>query len=282
MGYRPIGAHVPVSGGLATAGLRYAATVGAEVIQLFVSNPRGWALSNGDPAEDAALAQSGLPVYVHASYLVNLASPDPQTAARSAESLRHALRRAAEIGAGGVVVHAGSAVTGEHARARRQVRDKLMPLLDDIEDHGPCLLLESMASPGLCARVTDFAIYLDALSWHPRLGICLDTCHVYAAGHDLAAPGGVAWMLDALQSAVGPGSLKLVHANDSKDPCGSRRDRHEHIGAGYIGAGPLGTEPFRELLHHPLTAGIPFIVETPGPAKPHAHDIAVLKALRKQ
>ncbi len=275
----PIGAHVPVSGGLATAGLRYAAKVGAEAIQVFVSNPRRWALTDGNPAEDAAFTrEADLPVFVHASYLVNLGSPDTQTSARSAESLRHALRRGAEIGARGVVVHTGSAVNGDRAAALRQVRETLLPLLDSIEDEGPDLLLESMAGKGqmLCAAVTDFAAYLQALGRHPRVGICLDTCHVFAAGHDLGGPGGVPQLLEALGSAAGPGRLKLVHANDSRDPCGSRRDRHEHIGAGHI-----GTQAFRELLHHPLTAGVPFVVETPGPAEPHARDIALLKELRK-
>jgi deoxyribonuclease-4 len=275
---RLIGAHVPVAGGLATAGLRYAATVGAEAIQVFVSNPRGWALAPGHQAQDAVLAQhADLPVFVHAPYLVNLGSPDAQTAERSVASLRHALRRGAEIGALGVVVHTGSAVRGDREMALRQVRELLLPVLDGIGEHGPDVLLESMAGQGnvLCAAVADFATYLDALDWHRRAGVCLDTCHAYAAGHDLSAPGGAAATLDALHDAVGPGRLKLVHANDAKDPCGSRRDRHENIGAGH-----LGTAPFRDLLRHPLTAGVPFIVETPGPATAHARDVATLKALR--
>jgi deoxyribonuclease-4 len=276
---RPIGAHVPVAGGLATVGLRYAATVGAKAIQVFVSNPRGWALTASDPAQDAAFARrAAVPVYVHASYLVNLASPDPLTAERSVASLRHALRRGAQIGARGVVVHPGSAVGGDKEAALRQVRELLLPVLDEIGERGPDVLLESMASQGgtLCAAVTDYGPYLDALDRHPRAGVCLDTCHVYAAGHDLRAPGGVAGMLGELQAAAGAGRLKLVHANDSKDGCGSRRDRHENIAAGHI-----GKEPFRELLCHPLTADVPFIVETPGPAAAHGRDIAMLRRLSR-
>jgi deoxyribonuclease-4 len=276
---RPIGAHVPVAGGLATVGLRYAATVGAKAIQVFVSNPRGWALTTSDPAQDAAFARrAAVPIYVHASYLVNLGSPDAQTAERSVASLRHALRRGGQIGARGVVVHTGSAVGGGKEAALRQIRELLLPVLDEIGEHGPDVLLESMASHAgtLCAAVTDYGPYLDALERHPRAGVCLDTCHIYAAGRDLRAPGGVADMLDALHAAAGPGRLKLVHANDSKDACGSRRDRHESIGAGHI-----GKEPFRELLCHPLTAGVPFIVETPGPAAAHARDIATLRRLSR-
>jgi deoxyribonuclease-4 len=260
------------------AGLRAARAAGAEAIQVFVSNPRGWALAPGDPGQDAAFAESAahLPVFVHASYLVNLGSPDPQTGQRSAESLGHSLRRGARIGARGVVVHTGSAVTGDPAAALKQVRERLLPLLEEVADQGPDVLLEPMAGHSriLCATLDECAAYLDALDRHPRAGICLDTCHAYAAGHNLAAPGGVARTLAALEAAAGPGRLKLVHANDSKDPCGSRRDRHENIGAGHI-----GTEPFRELLHHPAAEGIPFIVETPGRTEGHARDIAVLKNL---
>ncbi len=281
MSQRPIGAHVPVAGGLATAGLRYAAGVRAEAVQVFVSNPRGWALTQGSPAEDAALADAAadMPVFVHTAYLVNLGSPDAQTADRSVASLRHALRRGAQIGARGVVVHTGSAVRGDRGAALRQVRELLLPVLDEIGEQGPDVLLESMAAQGntLCAAVADYAPYLDALDRHPRAGVCLDTCHVYAAGHDLGGPGGVADTLDALHAAAGPGRLKLVHANDSKDPCGSRRDRHENIGTGHI-----GKEPFRELLCHPLTAGVPFIVETPGHAAAHARDISLLKRLSRR
>jgi deoxyribonuclease IV len=280
----PIGAHVRVAGGL-LAGLREASGAGAEAVQVFASNPRGWALTPGDPVQEAAFAEmtADMPVFVHASYLVNLASPDELTAQRSAESLRHSLRRGARIGARGVVVHAGSATvspasSADIAAALKQVRENLMPLLDEVAGQGPDVLLEPMAGQGggLVATVDGFAAYLDALDWHPRACVCLDTCHAYAAGHDLAAPSGVGRMLAALQNAAGPGRLKLVHANDSKDPCGSRRDRHENIGAGHI-----GPEPFRELLRHPRTAGIPFIVETPGRLAGHKRDIALLKKLAR-
>jgi deoxyribonuclease IV len=283
---RTVGAHVPVTGGLAAGGLRYAAEIGAETIQVFVSNPRGWALSPGDTRQDAVLrdhvASTGMPVFVHAPYLVNLGSPDPVTRRRSAASLAHSLRRGREIGARGVVVHTGSAVRAGRPAGMRHVRESLLPLLDSLGDDGPDLLLEPTAGRGqlLCATAADLGPYLAALDWHPRAGLCLDTCHAFAAGHDLAASGGVAGLLDALASSVerrqGSGSrLRLIHANDSKDGCGSRRDRHENIGAGLI-----GTAPFAALLRHPATGGVPFIVETPGPRAAVAADVATLKALR--
>jgi deoxyribonuclease-4 len=114
------------------------------------------------------------------------------------------------------------------------------------------------------------------LQWHPRAAVCLDTCHAFSAGHDLAARGGADAALDELTTVLGgTGRLRLVHANDSKDPCGSHRDRHENIGAGQIGARPFGA-----LLRHPAAAGVPFVIETPGPKAAHAADIATLQGLR--
>src|ERR1700761_8560202 len=107
-----IGSHAPVTGGLATGALAYAAEVGAEVIQVFVSNPRGWAAGPGDAGQDARLRDSEIPVFVHATYMINLGSGNPEVASRSADAVAHALRRGAEIGARGVVVHAGSAARG--------------------------------------------------------------------------------------------------------------------------------------------------------------------------
>jgi deoxyribonuclease-4 len=274
----PIGAHVPIAGGLATGGLKYAAEIGAEVVQVFVSNPRGWALSAGKPAEDTRLRESGVPVFVHASYLINFGSPTADTVTRSVDSVRHALLRGAAIGARGVVVHTGSAVSQTYEAAMRQVHEHLLPLLEEIPADGPDLLLEPMAGQGrmLCATVEQLGPYFEALDDHPRVGICLDTCHAFAAGHDLTAQDGVAKTLGALADIVGAGRLKLIHANDSKDGCGSLKDRHENIGVGHI-----GEEPFAELLRHPAVAGVPFIIETPGrSAEPHRRDIDVLKRLR--
>jgi deoxyribonuclease-4 len=297
-----IGSHATTTGGLATGGLAYAAAVEAEVIQVFVSNPRGWAAGPGDAAQDALLRESGVPVFVHATYMINLGSGNQEVAEKSAAAVAHALARGAEIGARGVVVHTGSAAGwapadaggpagsgartakdstagGSTARERalRQIGEAALPLLDKLGDDDPDLLFEPMAGQGqmLCAAAGDLAEYLAAVEYHPKAGVCLDTCHAFAAGHDLTAPGGVAAMLGEMDAAAGPGRVRLVHANDSLLGCGSRRDRHETIGAGTI-----GTEPFREMLAHPALAGAPFVVETPGGKAGHARDIATLKGLR--
>ncbi|MER0445146.1 deoxyribonuclease IV [Streptomyces sp. Edi4] len=279
----PIGGHVPVAGGLATNGLGYAREIGAETVQVFVANPRGWATPAGNPAQDerfrAECAEASLPAYVHAPYLINFGSGTGATVERSVESLRHSLRRGREIGALGVVVHTGSATGGRpRSEALAQVRAHLLPLLDELtHDDDPFLLLESTAGQGfsLCSRTWDFGPYSEALDHHPKLGVCLDTCHIYAAGHDLAGPGGMKQTLDLLVDTVGEGRLKLIHANDSKDVVGAHKDRHENIGTGHIGA-----EPFRELLAHPSTAGVPLVIETPGGKEGHAADVARLKSLR--
>ena len=265
----PVGSHVDVAGALASQGLAYADGIGAEAIQVFVSNPRAWSPPLADETEAQALARraaaAGLPVFVHAPYLVNLGSGDERTAALSAETVQLTLDRAARIGARGVVVHAGSASGWDRESALRQVADLLLPLLDKLGEDDPALLIEPMAGAGsgLCAQMSDLDPYLGTLGRHPQAGVCLDTCHAFAAGHDLTAPGGVDATLAELALAAGPSRVRLVHANDSGHPCGSRRDRHAAIGAGFI-----GLEPFRALLHHPLLAAVPSWSRPRRPGRP--------------
>lgn len=290
----PIGTHVLVGKGLADGALANADLVGCETFQVFVGNPRGWALSPGRPADDARfrdlVGERGTRVFVHAPYLVNLGSPTPATYERSVASVAHNLRRAAEIGAEGVVVHTGSYVdaadpgstdgAARHAAAMRQVREGLLPLLETLEDDdAPWLLLEPTAGQGrsLCAGVDDLAAYLDALERHPKAGICLDTCHVFAAGAPLDEPGGASATVDRVVEVGGPGRLRLVHANDSMDVRGAFKDRHQRIGEGHI-----GEDAFRELFAHPATAGVPFILETPDSRDVDTRDIPLLKKLREQ
>ena len=290
---RRVGGHAPAAGGLARAGLPYLDATGATAAQVYVSNPRGWARTDGSPSEDAAFragcADRGVTAYIHACLLVNLGSPTAETVRRSVDCLRHALRRGRDIGAAGVVFHAGSAVDDDRADgALRQVREALLPVLDEaLAAGGPPLLVEPSAGGGRCLakRVEDLGPYLAAVDHHPALGVCFDTCHAWAAGHDLATPGGMTATIDALVAAVGADRLLLVHANDAKDGCGSARDRHENVGKGTIGAAA-----FAELLAHPAVAGVPVIVETPsGPegdprrrrlsAEGHVDDIALLREL---
>ncbi|CAI9419716.1 deoxyribonuclease IV [Nocardioides sp. T2.26MG-1] len=289
----PIGTHVLVGKGLVDGAVANADLVGCETFQVFAGNPRGWALSAGRPAEDRRfrdlMGERGTRVFIHAPYLVNLGSPTPATYERSVASVAHNLRRAAEIGAEGVVVHTGSYVdpgegdgVARHAAAMRQVREGLLPLLEALSsgsagDAAPWLLLEPTAGQGrsLCAGVEDLAAYLDALDHHPRAGICLDTCHVFAAGAPLDEPGGTTATVDRIVEIGGPGRLRLVHANDSMDVRGAFKDRHQRIGEGHI-----GEDPFLELFAHPAIAGVPFILETPDSRDVDTRDIPLLKKLR--
>jgi len=278
----PVGSHVFVGSGLVSGALASATEIGAEAVQVFVGNPRGWAHSAGEPAVDAAFRSAcedrGIRTFVHTPYLVNLGSPTAATYERSVAMVAHNLARAARLGAEGVVVHTGSCVDdGFLEVALRQVREGLLPVLDALDDDAPWLLLEPTAGQGrsLCAGVDDVGAYLDALDRHPRLGLCLDTCHLFAAGAPLDEPGGASATVDRLVEVAGPGRLRLVHANDSRDPRGSLRDRHERIGEGFIGIGA-----FAELLDHPATDGVPFVAETPGSGQLAGPCLPLLRKLR--
>jgi deoxyribonuclease IV len=283
----PIGATLQLKGGLARGGLAYADAVDARAVQVFVGNPRGWKLSAGDPAQDALFtagcADRGVPSFIHTPYLVNVGSPTEATVDQSIASIAHNLARGAQLGCSGVVVHGGSAVGEDrYEAALRQLRERLLPVLDAAPADGPRLLIEPTAGGGkaLAATVEDLGPYFAALDFHPLLGVCFDTCHAWAAGHDFSVPGGMTATLDTLTAVVGPGRLDLVHANDSLDSCGSKRDRHTNVGEGSIGVGP-----FAELLSHPSTAGVPVIVETPSErdgsrTAGHERDIALLCSLR--
>ncbi|MGZ8744581.1 MAG: deoxyribonuclease IV [Nocardioides sp.] len=278
----PVGTHVQVGKGLVAGALANADALGCETIQVFAGNPRGWAASAGDPKVDAAFrdatTERGMRVFVHAPYLVNLGSPTPATYEKSVATVAHNLKRAAEIGAEGVVVHTGSCVdAGTLDVAMRQVRDGLLPILEILGEAAPWLLLEPTAGQGqsLCAGVDDLEAYLAALDGHPRAGICLDTCHVFAAGAPLDEPGGTTATVDRIVEIGGPGRLRLIHANDSKDVRGAFKDRHEKIGEGHI-----GIAAFEELLAHPSTDGVPFVLETPGSRDVGDPQIELLKKLR--
>lgn len=272
-----VGAHVPAARAFA-----YAAEIGAESIQIFVSNPRGWATPDVSQAVDDKFKEraiaADLITWVHAPYLINLGSPTEKTYENSLTAIAYALERTRRIGAQGTVIHTGSAVDATNIdNAWRQVHDGVMPILEQLPDDSPYLLLEPTAGQGqsLCKRLDDLALYLEALEHHPKVGICLDTCHVFAAGHDLTAPGGVKETLDLLVDVAGAERLRLIHANDSKDVCGSLKDRHANLGDGMI-----GVDPFADIFTHPAVAGVPLILETPGAETEHGKDLALLKELR--
>ena len=270
-----IGAHVGVARGLVRGAVARADDIGAEVVQIFAGNPRGWAETPFDARSDSAFRDAcelrGVPVFVHAPYLLNFGSPSAATLARSAAALAFAFRRADALGASGVVLHAGWAAGGRFDDAMRQVREHVRPLLDGVRTR---LLIEPTAGGGgaLASTVDSVAAYLDVLD-DQRVGVCLDTCHLHAAGHDLSTRAGMARTLAAVSRTIGRRRIGLVHVNDSRDPAGSKRDRHTCLGGGTI-----GLEPFAALFTSPATRGVPLVVETA--EEDHAADIAALQLLR--
>lgn len=270
-----------MAGGLAKRPFAYADAIKAQVIQIFVTNPRGWARTEGDPAQDEIFRHTckerDILSFIHAPFLINLGSPNSATYENSLASTAHALGRAAAIDAAGVVIHTGSAVDPAHlSQAWKQIHDGMMPILEGLADDAPMLLLEPTAGQGqsLCKTLDDLTTYFEALEWHPKVGVCLDTCHVFAAGHDIAAPGGMKATFDLLFNIAGKERLRLIHVNDSMDVCGSLKDRHAAIGAGHI-----GVAAFTEMMANPDLADVPMVLETPGNEPEHAAEVALLASL---
>jgi deoxyribonuclease-4 len=277
-----LGAHTPTSGGMAKRSIAYAELTGAEVIQVFASNPRGWAMPESNPTADeefrSKAAALDILTYVHAPFLINLGSPTVGTYENSVASTAYSLKRGAEIGALGVVIHTGSAVDVNNVEnAWKQIHEGMMPVLNALGDDAPMLLLEPTAGQGqsLVKKLDDLTNYLKALEYHPKVGICLDTCHVFAAGHDIAKKGGMTETIDLLIEIAGAERFQLVHANDSMDVCGALKDRHQNIGEGHI-----GLAAFQEMLDHPVMKNVPMVLETPGMEPEHGKEIAMLKKMR--
>jgi deoxyribonuclease-4 len=277
-----LGAHTPTSGGMAKRSIAYAELTGAEVIQVFASNPRGWAMPEANPVADeefrSKAAALDILTYVHAPFLINLGSPTVGTYENSVASTAYSLKRGAEIGALGVVIHTGSAVDVNNVEnAWKQIHEGMMPVLNALGDDAPMLLLEPTAGQGqsLVKKLDDLTNYLKALEYHPKVGICLDTCHAFAAGHDIAKKGGMTETIDLLIEIAGAERFQLVHANDSMDVCGALKDRHQNIGEGHI-----GLAAFQEMLDHPVMKNVPMVLETPGMEPEHGKEIAMLKKMR--
>ena len=271
-----IGAHLPTRGGLLSA-IRAARECGADAIQVFLSNPRAWAPPRISRKEaDAfrqAWAESGLgPMFVHAPYVVNLASPVPEFLERSIDVIRQAVAAASSVGANGYVVHAGSGGPGEPAESFRRI----VSALRAVPAQGGCDVVVELTAgtAGSVAATFPEAAHLFEAVGDPRLKLCADTCHLFAAGYALDEPDGVAACFEELHASGLGDRLVLIHANDAKYERGARRDRHEHIGQGGI-----GVEGFFEILHRPEVQDLALVVETPGRLEDHARNIATLRRL---
>jgi deoxyribonuclease-4 len=274
------GAHVSSAGGIHKS-LDRAQEMGADVVQLFTQSPRMWRPTNHDPANFETFkerrAELGIPpggVLAHALYLVNLAAPDDEIYEKSRAAMRNTMEVAGAIEADGVVFHVGSHLGAGMDVGIARVLPALEELLELTTDTTWLLLENSAGAGGTIGRSLDELVMLfDAAGRHERLGICIDTCHLYVSGVDVTDRERLDAMLEALDARIGLDRLRALHINDAADPLGSNRDRHANIGDGELG------EELGVFLSHPKLQDFPAFLETPGPDK-HGPDPNELKKVR--
>jgi deoxyribonuclease-4 len=256
-----IGAHC--SGGVKSS-LDKAADMGADAVQLFTQSPRAWRTPEPDPEVWQRFRErreeTGMgPVVCHAIYLVNLATPDDEMYEKSVSTMRSTMEIACGIEAEGVVFHVGSHLGSGFEHGLERVLPAMEQILELCSDRTWLLMENSAGAGGTIGRSTEeLATLYERLDEHPRLGICLDSCHLFVSGTDVTDKSVLDSVLEELDDAVGLDRLRLLHVNDSKAPLGSNRDRHDNIGEGLMGEG-LGV-----FLGHPKLQGLPAILEVPG------------------
>ncbi len=278
-----IGAHVSPAGGLPKA-IERGVERGCTAIQIFNQSPRMWKASAYRDEDVAAFreAMAGSPieaVLIHGAYLLNCASEDRDIRAKTLASLTNSLHAGEAIGARGVVLHPGSAKTGEVAGAITRAGELIAEAL---AESGRCPLhLENTAGAGgtLGRSVDELARLIEASGGEQRIGLCLDSCHLFASGYDIRRPAGVDAMLAEVAERVGLQRLGSLHLNDSQTPLGSNRDRHANLGEGELGAGGLAS-----FLAAPPFDGLACVLETPGVdrAGPSAEEVALAHKLRER
>ena len=258
-----IGAHMSIAGGISKAVDR-ALVHGCEALQIFTKNASQWRGKALDPGDvntfRMRIEQTGItPVVSHASYLINLATTFPLLRQQSIAAFIDELDRAEALGLLGVVIHPGTCTAGTEDDALRLIADAIRQAFKARSRRKTMVILEHTAGQGrtLGHRFEHLATIIRHLRGSTRVGVCLDTCHLVASGYDITTEAGYIDTFAAFDRIVGIERLRVFHANDSKRPCGSRVDRHEHIGRGC-----LGEEPFRRLLRDRRFAGLPMLIET--------------------
>jgi deoxyribonuclease-4 len=278
-----IGAHVSPAGGLPKA-IERGVQRGCQAIQIFNQSPRQWKPTTYRDDDVAAfreaMADSPIEaVLIHAVYLLNCASDDPQIRAKSLTSLTHSLRVGHAIGARAVILHPGSAKTGHVGEAIARAGETIAAALADSE--GCELHLENTAGAGgtLGRSFDELAQLIDAAGSSKRLGVCLDSCHLLASGYDIRTPDKLSSVLRESSRTLGRGTVRSLHLNDSQTPLGSNRDRHANIGKGELGRKGCGA-----FLSAPSLQKLPCVLETPGENRegPSRNEIALAMRLRKQ
>jgi deoxyribonuclease-4 len=277
-----VGAHVSPSGGLYRA-IERGTALGAKSIQIFNQSPRQWrptAYGEEDVAQfREAMAASAIgAVLIHAVYLLNCASDEREIREKTLASLIQSLRVGDAIGATAVVVHPGSAKTGEPAAAIERAGELFAAALAE-SDRCPLYLENTAGAGGTLGRsFGELAALLASGGGGPRLGLCLDSCHLLASGYEIRTPSALAAVIDDCDATVGRGRVGSLHLNDSQTPLGSNRDRHANIGDG-----ELGIEGARAFVNEPRFAGLACVLETPGPPGgpkgPSAEEVALVQGL---
>jgi deoxyribonuclease IV len=275
-----VGAHVSTSGGIHTAVDRIEALDG-EAVQIFTQSPRTWRPTNHDPANldrfKERRKEAGIEaVLCHAVYLINLASPDREIYKKSVDSLLNSVGVACSIEADGVVFHIGSHLGAGMEKGLDQVVRGVTRALDRCEGDTRILLENSAGAGGTIGRsIAELAVIFDRLDRHPRLGVCLDSCHLWVSGVDVTDESALDAVLLELDAGIGLDRLQALHVNDAKDALGSNRDRHENIGKGKLG------DKLAVFLGHQQLQGLPAVLETPGKdgRGPDADEVRKLKAL---
>lgn len=279
-----LGAHESIAGGLHRSFDR-AQSVGCEAVQVFVKSNRSWAVKPLTEEEVALFKARQTetdihPVVGHASYLLNLASPDGELWRRSRDTLVIELERCETLEIPFLVLHPGSHMGQGEEVGLARIAQALGEVHAATQGFRARILLETTAGQGndLGYRFEHLAWLLENTPEGERLGVCLDTCHIFAAGYEIRTPEGYEATMSAFDQIVGLERLKAVHLNDSKGDLGEGKDRHEHIGKGLI-----GLEGFRHVLNDPRLAGLPGLLETPKSDDLHedAENLAVLKSLRE-
>lgn len=273
-----IGAHVGTGGGIANA-VSNGEKLNADVIQIFTRNQMQWNAKPLDPGDAQAFrkafrASRLKSVVAHGSYLTNLASPDRKSRAISIAAVLDEIGRCVQLGIGIYIFHPGSHVGSGDAKGEKAESESLRQILSKTEGLPVKLALENMAGQGnvICHTFSSIASILGMVD-SDRLGVCLDTCHLFAAGYDISGKEGLSSTMKEFKSEIGMKKLLAMHLNDSKWELGSRKDRHESIGRGKI-----GKEGFRALMHYPGLSRIPMALETPGVDRYKA-EIAMLRKL---
>jgi deoxyribonuclease-4 len=280
-----------VAGGVSNA-VERAVLHGCEALQIFTRNSRQLRLGKPlDPADvrrfRRRINETGItPVVSHASYLINLATASPALRGPTLTAFVDELDRAHDLGLLGVVIHPGVCTTGTEDAGLFLIADAIQFAFKARPRRKTMVLLEHTAGQGrtLGHRFEHLAAIIDRLDGSPLVGVCLDTCHLVASGYDIVSEAGYRETFAAFDRLIGFDRLKVFHGNDSKRPCGSRVDRHEHIGKGC-----LGLEPFRRLLHDRRFSHLPILIETekaasvtkPGTIASDRYDMRNLKTLRR-